>query len=311
MEEETATEKPTKSRSVLATFKGIAFTLLVLSALWFAVRYVLPPLVLGKTPPVAATVSAPQDDARIKALEERLAALEMAPPAAPPAVVDIAPIEARLTTLEQAASAPASMASNEELIAIKDTIAQIKTDNHNAIRRIILTTQLAEAIRSGRPFAGELAALVALAPEMKETLAPLAANAATGIATLAALQTQFSTTLNGALSTATKEKTFARSFKALVKIRKSGEGHKGKDDEAIIARAEAKLGKGDVAASSQEIASLSPASASHFEGWQVRAKDYLVAMHMLFILSEAQAESKDLSPPQQDPSATLGIKVSE
>lgn len=282
MDTDTPTETaPPRRRNIFATLKGLFFTLMVLAALWFALRYVLTPLVLPKNAPETAAVSS-NVEGRIQALEEKLAALESK--AAP----DLAPLEARVAALEnapKAAAEAAPAARSEEMEALRTEVEKLKTGHSNVVKTLILTGQLQDAIRSGRPFASELTALVTLKAALKETLSPLSSASFTGVATLDQLKEQFAHAIAPALAPDNGEKSLAQNLRSLVKIRKVGEAQKGKDDEAIIARAEAKLAKGDVAGALQETESLSPRAMKDFAAWQDRAGMYLAAQAALAALS--------------------------
>lgn len=282
MTPETNTEIPpaseptiSKRRSIIATVKGLMFTLAILASLWFALRYVLTPLVLDKE-----IVENPVNDSsledRVSALEEKLA--EIALPAT--SEIDVSGLADRLSALEKgtaAGDAATVSATAEEITQLKVDIEKIKSEEHAYVRSILLSSQLQDAIRTGRPFEDELSALVELRPEMKKTLDLLQPHSATGIATLPQMQEQFSRAIEPALTLKGSDKSLMSNLRSLVKIRKIGESQQGKDDEAIIARAEARLKKGHVAEALKETESLSKAAATQLEPWQARAKAYLTA----------------------------------
>lgn len=285
MEEEATLDKPTKNRTIFATLKGLVFTLAMLALLWFGLVYVLTPLALGKSPKATSSATImPLDDTRITALEERIAKLENTLSSA--AInIDIAPLETRIAALENAPppalTNPTNMVDGEEVVALKMEIENIRNDTHKALKVVLVSNRLVAAIHNGNLFAGELAEYLNLQPEQKDRFAPLDRAAKIGIATLDDLQKTFTAAINSAIASLTKEKTFVGSFKSLVKIRKVGEEQKGKDDEAIIARAEAKLARGEVAEALQEISNLSPMSAKNFEPWKARATEYLMAQDII------------------------------
>lgn len=275
-------EEPVKKRSVLAPLKGFLFTLVVLAVIWFALRYVLTPLMLPKevAEAPASTTIPTNAEARIAALEEKITALENKTSEA----VDLAPLEARIAALENAPKVTgeaANGAKREDIEALKAELDTIKTEENRTVRSLILVGQLQDAVRAGCPFSGELTALITLRPELKETLTPLVGASATGIATLDQLKEQFAQTINPALIPQTEEKSLSQNLRSLVKIRKVGSEQKGTDDESIIARAEAKLNKGDVAGALQETQSLSPRVINGFAAWQERTETYLAAQGAL------------------------------
>ena len=119
----------------------------------------------------------------------------------------------------------------------------------------MLQYALREALATGRPFAAIKDALVAESTGWVEKLAPVSAFAATGVPTLDGLKMQFKSAIAPALRPQTEEKNLVANLKSLVKIRKVGSEQKGADDDAVIARAEAKLNAGDVAAALAELQS--------------------------------------------------------
>ncbi|MDX2074341.1 MAG: hypothetical protein SFX19_08280 [Alphaproteobacteria bacterium] len=280
--------QPSRKRRIIASVKGLLFTMMVLAALWFGLRYVLTPLVLPEEMVEAPAIPADLE-ARIKTLETKLSILENKPSPAP----DLGPLEARLNALENAprptANEAAPAANPDDIAALKAEMEQIKSLDHGYVRALILTSQLQDAVRSGRPFASELAALQALRPALKETLAPLSDASTTGIATLAGLTEQFTRAIEPALTPESGKKTFVQNLRSLVKIRKIGESQQGADDEAVLARAEARLAKGDVAATLQEIATLSPRAADIFAAWKGRAETHLAAQAALVTLQTSLA----------------------
>lgn len=279
---------PTRRRSIKASLKGLFFTLMVLSALWFGLRYVLTPLVTSRLDTSAPTAENNVEE-RIKALEEKVSALEKQTPPS----VDIAPLEARIAALETAPKTVVNEAvpviNHEEIDALKTELEKLKSTDHGYVRSLILISQLQDAMRAGRPFASELSALALLRPDMKETLTPLTQESSTGVATLTQLQEQFSHTITPALTQNDGEKSLAQNLRSLVKIRKIGEAQKGTDDQAVIARAEAKLAKGDVAAALQETSTLSPRALQNFAPWQERAKAHLAAQAAMAALQNQLA----------------------
>lgn len=292
MDTPTDTQSPvSRKRSIFATLKGLCFTLLILTALWFAMRYVLAPVVMGKE-----TIESPMENAplenRLQALEERVSALENAQPATAAEAPDLSALQSRLSALENTSPAEgaATSISSEEITQLKMDLEKLKSEGNTVVRSLILIGQLQDAIRSGRPFTTELAALESSRPDMKETLGPLAEPSLTGIASLAELQRQFAQVIYPAISAEDKDKSLMKNLRSLVKIRKVGEAQEGAGDEAILARAEAKLQQGKVAEAYGETENVSPEAASQLAPWRARAGAYLAAEAALARLRAALAE---------------------
>lgn len=187
---------------------------------------------------------------RLSALANDVAALKNATPP------DTAAIEAALAALRKdldALSARVASAPGEERIAgieakLADTSRQIETAA--ALAPAVAADALGAALDSGRPFANELGALqrLGIATEAVEALAP---QAATGLPTLADLQTGFEAAIGSvALSTPIPENTgtidrLLRSAQGLVQVRPA-HPTAGSDPEAIVARIRGALAAGDL-----------------------------------------------------------------
>lgn len=309
MEQQHPTPPTSRKRSIVANLKGILFTLVVLAALWFGLRYVLTPLVLGDQPHEMPAASSSVNElpeslsARLANIEERLTVLENATLAA-----DLKTLSARVEALESAppgeAGAPVAVMSVDgaELARLKEDIARLKAADQDMVRSIILAGQIQDAIRLGRPFASELAALMALRPDLVKPLTDAESYASTGVATLQQLQQQFDQAIHPALESAQEKESMLDNLRSLVKIRKTGETQKGDDDEAIIARAEAKLSRGDVAAALSEIETLSPQGAAIFIRWKERADAYLSAQAVADTLQAliARSQMEPITEPEAE-----------
>ena len=277
-----------RRRSIFTSIKGLLFTLAVLALLWFALRYVLTPLVIGKNEAIPQETSSMEP--RVAALETRLAALEQKPTA----TLDITPLEARIAALENApkpvamveGAAPAPAIDRTEIDTIKSELQSLKLHNQSILQSVLLASRIDEAVSRGKPFASELATLSALRPDMDKVTEPAEAYSITGVATLTALQEQFARSITPALNQ-NPDKSFIQNLRSLVKIRKIGAEQKGTDDEAIIARAEAALAKGNVAGAVNEIKSLG--AGASFAPWLERAEAYLSAQAVVDALRRSMA----------------------
>jgi hypothetical protein len=258
-------------------------------------RYIMLPNIFKDeaTPPATTTAALPNDlEERIHTLETELAALKDATPSA----TDLSPLEARITALENKPATEAaptvitSNINNEELAALKQEVEALKKADHAYVRSIIVFGQLQETVRAGKPYRGELQALQDIRPALKEVLLPLETNATIGIATLEQLNSQFKTAVTPALNPNDTKKSLTNNLRSLVKIRKIGEEQQGDDDEAILARAEAKLKKGDIAETIKETQQLSPKALAAFDAWQQNAKQHLLALNALENINNALSQ---------------------
>lgn len=299
VQDATASSASVRKRSLIATLKGLALTLLILTVLWVTLRYILTPLVLDDKKMENPMVEAQLED-RLSILEDKVAALEIRPEgiATPP---DISAFEARIVALENNKMTPPSESNvndeeptansahplphhsipNEEIESLKQEINDLKQENHLYLRSIILISQLQDAIRNGRPFDKELSVLATLRPDLKPVIAPIAPQAALGIASLESLMQHFESSIHPALSGDNQENSFSANLQSLIKIRKIGEDQQGNDDEAILARAESAIQKGNVARALQEVNALSTQAAPQFSHWKKQASYYLQAQSIL------------------------------
>jgi hypothetical protein len=136
---------------------------------------------------------------------------------------------------------------------------------------------LRNAVAPGHPYAAELAALKSLIPDPGD-LGALPLHADTGIPTTAALAgilTKLAET-SAAPPPAPAETSILDSMvasaKSAVSIRRIGADTTGDEPAAVLARAEAALSQGDLAASIKEVESLPAPARDAFAGWLDDAK---------------------------------------
>jgi hypothetical protein len=146
-----------------------------------------------------------------------------------------------------------------------------------AVRLALAATALNTAVERGDAFAAELAAAKALGADAKlvAALEPFARN---GVPPAAALARQFSElapSLQGA-----REGVLARlqvNAEKLVRIRRIDEPA-GSDGAAIVARAEAKVSRSDIAGAVSELAQLPPDARAPAEAWIKSAQGRIAAI---------------------------------
>ncbi len=115
-------------------------------------------------------------------------------------------------------------------------------------------------------------------------LARLTAGAENGLPTPATLQTRFAAAMDNALSP--KSGAWSEEMHTLVRIRKVGETQE-TDDEAVLARAETKLQRNDIAQAVKELDQLSPPTADGMAAWKKQATGYIDAKEALDALQVA------------------------
>ena len=248
------------------------------------------------------------------AIDERVTALEQAPaPASAPAPVAAAPavasdVDERLAGLARSLSAlerqlgaveqrPAVAAAdpglgdaiarlNQRLAALEAQPAAGGGEGRAALTLFLAAGRLQSAVTAGRPYAEELAVARRLAmadADLIAQLAPLAADAATGVARVDVLRTRFAATARAVIHAAATAagddwlgRTRARA-RSVVSVRRVGEPAAGQAPADIVARAEARLVVDDLAGAVAELAALDGAAATAATSWLAAARARLDA----------------------------------
>lgn len=194
---------------------------------------------------------------------------------------------AAVADLKAAPRAPVA-ASNEKLegeiqtlssraAAVESELAKRAQSNDRSGRFAVAAAALAAAVERGQPFASELAAVSTFAPDPK-LLASLSPFAATGVPTAAALAGELSALVPSLVAAAEElspESSFLERLEAhaakLVRIHRTQEAP-GSDPATVIERIEIKAGKGDIAGTLAELATLPPAVRAPAAGWMEKAQ---------------------------------------
>lgn len=239
-------------------------------------------------------------------------------PAATPATAESAPleiriqdIEARIKALESAAERAPDIIpaknNNEShtdvsrLAEVERQLADVKKQLSGGTEQLAAVTlfyQIKDAITRGESFRDPWTRLNALAkdqPAWQQPLTTLAAYADSGVPTLAILQLTFGALIPKALA-ASPQKTSIGGLDSLIRIRKVGEIQAGGDDESAIARAEAKLARGEVKPAMKELSQLTAPATGPFSGWMKEAESYASAREALLSLQTALAEDGSKTP---------------
>jgi len=161
--------------------------------------------------------------------------------------------------------------------AVEAELAKRADSGDRPLRLAVVAAALKGAVERGDPFAAELAAAKALAPDAK-TLAPLEPFAAAGVPTAAALARELaalSPALYAAAGAPAREGGFLDRLQAsaekLVRVRPAEE-IAGADPAAVISRAEAKAARADLAGALAELAELPAAARAPAEPWIKQAQ---------------------------------------
>lgn len=229
----------------------------------------------GAAAPAAALVELGR---RMAALETDAAALRA------DLAARTAAIETELGTLRDGMSALAA--------AAREAAAQ-EPDARRAAALAIAVAGLERAVQSGGAFVRELA-LVERLDGPAGALAALRPHAATGIARLDQLAGRFDAAASaafaasrGAAAGGIVERFFANA-RSIVRVRPTGEAE-GETTGAILARAEARLGAGDLAGAVAELSELDAAAGAAMAAWLAAANARLAADRALAALTDRLA----------------------
>ena len=214
-------------------------------------------------------------DEEIALLKQRLEQLEAKSEKTPADGADkerVALLEAHVN--EQAKSVEEMKAQVAEMQALKAKLSESSAQSSRVLSAFTAIGLIREALHNGTPFSAPLDHLYTLAsPDAAGSDAVLALleklkpYAETGAPTLERLQSRFGEFVTPALDPEYGNHSWQQNLKSLVRIRKIGEHVEGANDEAVIARAEAKLAQRDVNAAIGEMQALSPRASDAFAGW--------------------------------------------
>ena len=202
----------------------------------------------------------------VEALKAKLGALAEAHLAGDTS--DLAP---QLTTLDQ------RIAKLEATLPELSTAIDRSSASAKSGAAAIAFANLRNAITAGRPYAAELAALKSLIPDLGD-LGALPSHAETGIPTEAALADALTKLAEASAApppapaqTSILDSMMA-SAKSAISIRRIGADATGDEPAAVLARAEAALNQGDLAAAIKEVESLPAQERDPFAGWLADAQ---------------------------------------
>ncbi|HZH28678.1 MAG TPA: mitofilin family membrane protein [Azospirillaceae bacterium] len=233
-----------------------------------------------------------QDTAgRLQRMEQQVQGLQQQAQGVQQQAGQLAALQQSLQRLEQAMAAAAQRTD-----ALARTVEQRAEAGGAAQALVLATAQLRSVLGDGRPFQPELQAVQQLAGgqgPLAQVVEPLAPHAATGIPTRAALTERFRT-LAGEIIRADQENGNGGDWTdralgrlgTLVTIRRQGDVE-GTGTEAVVARAQAKLGRGDLAGAVDELARLESAEGRTAAAWLADARARLAADRAAEVMTQA------------------------
>lgn len=235
-----------------------------------------------KTPAPAA--AEPELDSRLSALETRISGLQSGGASADPALG--AEVAALKTQIEQLQSG-GGQAVEAALAGVRDQIAAASAEASGLAQKaeaatrqtlaLAAVSQIGAALDSGLPFASALANLDAPAP------AVLVDAAQSGLPTLTQLRDRFPEAARNGLEAALHADLGASWTERAGNFLRAQTGarslspREGNDPDAILSRAEAAIGAGDVAGTLALIKTLPEAAQTAMSGWTALAEHRLAA----------------------------------
>lgn len=235
----------------------------------------------------AGTVAAKSDDGRLAALEQGLRAIQTQPSVPASLVSEVETLSKQVAELRKTAADAATLLRLADRLDQADAaIRDLQAHRSSAAALLLATSQLREALNLGLVFDAELRAVKILAgddAEAARALEPLKERAAAGIAPRAALADRFDTLAPALLraeilpeSDGWWRRVMDRLL-SLVTIRREDGTAAGSSTAAIVARTQADLTRGDLAAATQEAATLTGGPAQLAAPWLAEAKARLAA----------------------------------
>lgn len=233
-------------------------------------------------------------------LAARLDRLEQAPGQEP---ADLAPVTERIAALEQQAGGLSSLAEGqvglrEQILALTERVQALESRRQQASAGeglVVAIGRLHSALVSGRPYERELRAVKALAadqPALQAELAPLEASAGTGLTGDVALHQQFRDLAPEILradrtrSDASWTDQALGRLSSIITVRRADGDVAGDGTDALLARAEAALAKGDIAQAVAEVGQMQGPAATVAAPWLAQAQARVAADQAASRLSE-------------------------
>ncbi|ABD85627.1 COG4223 family protein [Rhodopseudomonas palustris] len=224
-----------------------------------------------------------------------------------PAAVDLAPLNERLSQLEQAVKTPAptiDLAPLDERLdklerAATTPVAVPAAPDDTALRRVVAAMLLDVSVRQGEPYAGVLTVAKPLSPDAA-TLKPLDAFASTGVPSITVLARELVALLpklapgpSGPDSTASIIERLQAGADRMVRIQRP-DAATAKDRGAIVARIAVAAQRSDLAEAVRELNLLEPADRAPAQPWldKVAARDAALAVSRQFAAAAMAALPK-------------------
>jgi hypothetical protein len=242
-------------------------------------------------PTAIATAAAPTDDGRLAALEQALRGLQAQPALPSTLTADVDSISKQLAELRKTAADSATMLRLvDRLDQVEASLRDLQAKRSSAAALLLAVGQLREAVNGGQAFDAELRAVKVLAGDdaaLIRAAETLAERAGTGLAPRTALIARFDALAPRVIRAEIlpAEDGWQRSVMdrllSLVTIRREDGNAVGESAAAQVARAQAALGRNDLAAAIAQLDGLSAGAAPQAAPWLAEAKARLAADKLL------------------------------
>lgn len=238
-------------------------------------------------PPPASTVALEKDVAALKqdltGFKQEIAPLK---PDVGAMRQEFAGLRTSMTNLEQLVEGQREALAKAQSEASKRSAAEQETALRAARASIAIgvAARLSAAIAGGQPFVSDLALLEPFARDdakLAQAIAALQPQAATGVTSHAVLLADFPAVAKAALADDLSDDSFGQrvlaKLRSIVSLRRVGADVEGESTEAKLARAEAALEAGDLAAAVELVKTLPAQTRAATAAWQTRAETHLAA----------------------------------
>ncbi|CAA7621723.1 conserved hypothetical protein [Magnetospirillum sp. LM-5] len=229
----------------------------------------------------------PAADARLDQAEGQIKALQAQIPAR--LTADLQELAAQVGELKRtSADAAAVLRMTDRLEKAESRLAELESKRSSAVALLLAVGQLREALAASLPYDSELRAVKALAGTDSDILRGveiLKARAAAGLPTRAVLVSRFHALAPSIVRAdiLPAEMSWWRQtldrLATLVIVRREDGDAVGEDSPALVARATARLGEGDLTAALAELSRLTGGAATIAAPWLADASDRLAADH--------------------------------
>lgn len=254
------------------------------------------PTVSGSAP--APAPAAPADDGRLAALEQALRGLQAQPALPSTLVTDVDLISKQLAELRKTAADSATMLRLvDRLDQVEASLRDLQAKRSSAAVLLLAVGQLREAVNGGQAFDAELRAVKVLAGDdaaLIRAAESLAERAGAGLAPRTALIARFDALapriIRAEILPAEDgwQRRVMDRLLSLVTIRREDGNAAGDNAAAQVARAQAALGRNDLAVAIAQLDGLSAGPAAQAAPWLAEARARLAADK---VLSEMAAQA--------------------